>query len=233
MKATVEHVQSIDEKFTQAARRSMISLPIYVLVPVLFGLGFWIAGYGIEWKAFGLGALGWFIALMLRGPLSLLVKSMPQEKAKNIIVASSGVLEESVRVILLALTSVAASWAISIGQGWAAVEVAFVMVNIVAIASLSKRTDEKAEQAKQLLAAQGNIQSSPVWGLLERVWASAFHIGCTLIVARYAWTVALLIPLHSSLNAVAVRLAVRSVAASSLFVAATGITALIAGMIII
>jgi hypothetical protein len=229
----IESKNSENELFNQATKRSLFFLPLYILVPLLCWFGFHAAGYALEWKAFGLGALGWFITLMLRGPVSAIVMKMPKEKANNIIVASSGVLEESTRLVLLAVTSVASSWALSIGQGWAAVEVLFVMINVVVIASLGKRTDEKAMQAKEFLEAQGTIHASPLWGVLERIWASLFHIGCTLIVAHYAWTVVLLIPLHSSLNWFAVRLVARSVGISSLFIAAIGLLTLTTGLILI
>jgi len=233
MNTTAEHPDSNYEVFNQATRRSLLSLPLFIVVPFLFWLGFRTAGFDLEWKAFGLGALGWFIALILRGPLSALVMKMPQERAKNIIVASSGVLEESTRLVLLAVTSVTSSWAISVGQGWAAIEVLFTMVNIVVIASLVKRTDEKAVQAKQFLESQGTIHASPLWGVLERIWASAFHIGCTLIVAFVPWTVVLLIPLHSSLNWFAVRIAAHSVWKSSLFVAVVGVATIVVGILFI
>ncbi|WP_419875896.1 YhfC family glutamic-type intramembrane protease [Candidatus Pristimantibacillus sp. PTI5] len=233
MSTTVQNQDSNFESFNRATRRSLLYLPMYILVPLIFWFGFWASGYEMEWMAFGLGALGWLIALMLRGPLSALVMKMPQERAKNIVVASSGVLEESTRLVLLAVTSATSSWAISIGQGWAAIEVIFVMVNIVIIATLANRTDEKALQAKQLLEAQGTIQASPLWGILERIWASAFHIGCTLIVAFYPWSVVLLIPLHSSVNIIIVKLVARSVRNSSLFIATIGITTLIVGILLI
>lgn len=233
MGTTPEKRQSHQEDLDRAAKRAIRMLPLYVAVPVLFWIGFRAAGYPMDWKAFGLGALGWTIALLLRGPVSALVMKMPQEKGQHIIVASSGVLEESVRLILLALTSTATGWAVSVGQGWAAVEVAFTMVNVILIASLVNRTDEKAMQAKQWLAAQNTTHASPLWGILERVWASAFHIGSTLIVAFQPWAVVLLIPLHSGLNAIAVRLAARSVGRSSLFVGVTGAVVFIIGLVVL
>ncbi len=233
MEPITEQQQTHQEELEQAAKRAIRMLPLHVVVPLLFWIGFQAAGYSMDWKAFGLGALGWTIALLLRGPISALVMKMPQEKGKKIIVASSGVLEESVRLILLALTSSAAGWAVSVGQGWAAVEVVFTMVNVILIASLVNRTDEKAMQAKQMLAAQSTTHASPLWGILERIWASAFHIGCTLIVAFQPWAVVLLIPLHSGLNAIAVRLAARSVGRSSLFVGVTGIVVFIVGLVAI
>ncbi|MFC5528866.1 YhfC family glutamic-type intramembrane protease [Cohnella yongneupensis] len=229
---TTEPIIVNEEVMAKASVRSLLCLPLYLAVPALFWYGFKLAGYEMDWQAFGLGALGWFIALLLRGPLSAVVMKLPRDQAANIIGLSSGVLEEGTRVILLALTSVASSWALSVGQGWAAIEVLYVMINIVAIASLVKRTDEKATQAKQMLDAQGLVQTSPFWGILERIWASAFHIGCTLIVARYPWTVVALIPLHSGLNWFAVRLVKDSVGKSSILIALFGISVLTVGLVI-
>jgi len=53
------------------------------------------------------------------------------------------------------LTSTSFSWAISLGQGWAAVEVSFTIVNGIVLISLSNKTDEKAMQAKEMIKAQG------------------------------------------------------------------------------
>lgn len=220
-----------EDMFKRAAKRALICLPLYVLVPVLFAIGFRLYGFDPHWGAYGLGALGWLAALVLRGPVIAVANSkLPREKAMTVVGASSGVLEESVRIILLALTSFSASWAVSIGQGWAAIEVLFVMVNVIAIASLAGKTDEKSMQAKQMLEAQGTIHGNPLWGVLERVWASAFHIGCTLVVASAPWLVILLVPLHSTVNFITVRLAKKSIGRSSLFIAVCGACLLALGL---
>lgn len=223
----------VDQLYRRAAKWALICLPFYVVVPLLFWAGFQLAGYAADWRAYGLGALGWFIALLLRSPIQAMAAKWPEDKAKTMVGLSSGPLEETTRVILLAATSFSPAWAVSIGQGWAAIEVLFVMINIVVLASLANRTDEKAVQAKQLLAAQGNLQASPAWGIVERIWASAFHIGATLIVAAHPWTVALLIPFHSGLNWVAVRLSTRSLLGTSLFLAAAGLAALSIGLLLL
>jgi hypothetical protein len=226
------HEMQMPDPLAGASRKALKFLPLYMLVPVMFWALFHSTGYELNWKGFGLGALGWFVALFLRGPLSLLVQKWPPEKAKNVIVGSSGVLEEGVRLILIALTSTSFSWAQSVGQGWAAVEVVFVIVNVIMISTLVNRTDEKAMQAKELLKAQGNIQASPLWGILERIWASSFHIGATLMVAFNPWLVLIVIPLHSGLNLVAVRLAASaSLVITNLFIAAVGLITLAVSLV--
>lgn len=221
-----------NEMWTKAVARSRIALPLYIVVPALFWLGFKLAGYEMDWKGFGLGALGWFIALALRGPIGVATMKLRQQTAKNIMIASSGVLEETTRLILIALTSATTSWALSVGQGWAAIEVLYTMISVIAIGSLAGKTDEKSMEAKRMLEAQGSVQASPLWGILERIWASAFHIGSTLIVVWNPWTVIALIPLHSGLNGFAVRLAARSFWQSSAFIAVLGGCTLVIGIIL-
>ncbi|AKG37941.1 hypothetical protein VK70_23550 [Paenibacillus durus ATCC 35681] len=221
------------DPFAGVSERTLKYVPLYILVPVMYGAVFSTAGYAIEWAIFGLGALGWLVALFLRGPLAALVRGWPQERAKLIVGGSSGVLEEGVRLALLSLLAASFPQALSLGQGWAAIEVLLVIVNVIIIVSLIKRTDEKAMQAKQILQAQGNLQASPLWGILERIWASAFHIGAALIIARTPWSAALLIPLHSGFNLAAVRLArTAALPLVSLFAAVVGLLTLAAGLLL-
>ncbi len=227
---TTETIRANDELWNKAVKRGLMSLPLYILVPAVFWLGFELAGYEMSWRGFGLGALGWFIALALRGPIGAASMKLSQDAAKNLMIASSGVLEESARLILIALTSATTSWALSVGQGWAAIEVLYTMVTVIAIASLAKKTDEKSMQAKRMLEAQGTVQASPLWGILERIWASAFHIGSTLVVAKYPWAVIALIPIHSGLNWFGVKLAARAVWQSSVFIACLGACMLAIGL---
>ncbi|MEC0093689.1 YhfC family glutamic-type intramembrane protease [Paenibacillus macquariensis] len=220
------------QQYEQVMNRAKYFLPLYLLVPVMFWLVFHYSGTAMEWKAFGLGALGWVIAFFLRGPLSAIVMKMPKEKATTIIVASSGVFEECVRIAVLLLTSLTFSWSLSIGQGWAAIEVLFVIINLIVMISLSKRTDEKSIQAKEMLQMQGNMNAHPVWGVIERIFASAFHIGCTLLVAKYPWLVVLLIPLHSFVNLSAIKLSKQSMVQTELLIAIFGIITLTVGILV-
>lgn len=228
-----EHEQKQDQdQFAGIPQKVLRAMPFYILVPVLFWGAFHMSGYGLDWLGFGLGALGWFIAFFLRGPLSLVVQKWPKDRAQKVIIGSSGVLEEGVRLILLAVTAASFTWAQSVGQGWAAVEVLFTIVNVIVILSLIQRTDEKAMQAKGMLLAQGNIQSSPLWGVLERIWASAYHIGATLLIAHSPWLVLLLIPMHSGLNFAALHAAKRSMLRANMIIAVTGLIALAGGLLL-
>lgn len=213
--------------------RFYAALPFYVAVPVLLVfLLSWASGYDTEWRAFGLGALGWLAALILRGPVAAVSMKLPKSKAQTMIVASSGVLEEGVRFGMLWLFSASLPWALSAGQGWAAIEVVYAVVSGFATLSLLSRTDEKAKQAQALLAAQGTANLHPMWGTVERMFASLFHIGATLLMVRYPWMLVILIPVHSLLNLSAVWLMKRSIVGTEIVVAVIGILVFAAGWLL-
>jgi hypothetical protein len=46
-----------------------------------------------------------------------------------------------------------------------------------------------------------------LWGVVERAWASALHIGFTLILAALPLAVLVTAPVHSLVNVIALRLA--------------------------
>lgn len=217
-------------------RNIRIAAPLTLLVPVGYVLVFRLAGIPIEWGAAGLGALGWIVALMLRNPIALALKAAlhTPERVQPWIVASSGPCEELVRLGAVLLLGRAFPVALSLGLGWAAVEVVYTIVNQVVIASLLGRTDEKAMRAKALLAAQGAdaliTPAAPFVGIYERIPASAVHIGFALLLAAQPLLVLLTVPLHSATNMVYLRLAKRSPFLAEAAVTAVGAAALLAGL---
>lgn len=222
-----------EEEVRKIRSRFFATLPLYIMVPAALAIAFMFAGgHAIDWKAFGLGAAGWFAALLLRGPIAALVMKLPQSAAQTIIVSSSGVLEESVRLILLGLTAATLSEALSIGQGWAAIEVIYTIIAGLATLSLLGRTDDKAKQAQAMLAAQGTAHLHPIWGVAERLFASLFHIGATLLIAAEPWLAAVLIPVHSLLNLSALWLMKRSILLVEGLIAVVGTGVMLAGWLL-
>lgn len=207
-------------------------VPLYVAVPILYICLFHQFGEPVDLGAFGLGALGWFIALVLRAPVGAIAsKLMNKEWTQRTVVLSSGPLEETVRLIVLALTSFSLSQAVSVGQGWAAIEVLYAIIHSVAILTIINRNDEKSAQVLEVLDQQGldvDTKNHAI-GVIERITASAFHIGSTLLIAFNPWLVIVMIPLHSFLNFGASHLMKRSMFAAQLLVALIGFTTLAVG----
>lgn len=186
------------------------------------------------WFALGLGAAGWMLALILRQPVALLASRITsRERAQHIVGWISGPAEELVRLalVLVVIRSVeAAAWA---GFGWAAIEVVIVVVNLIALASLMTKTDAKSMETKQILQDQGMLTpTNPFWGLLERLSATAMHIGFTLMLFASPWFVLLTLPLHSVVNMASVRLVKRSVAVMELGFLVVSAAVLAAGIML-
>ncbi len=218
--------------YRKEARLFYYLIPLYLAVPLFIWFFFQKLGAEFIWIAFGLGALGWIVALMLRGPISLFVKNLPQKSVMLIVGFSSGPLEEGIRAALLLLTGTSFSWALSIGQGWAAIEVLYTIINGLVLIKIFQKNDEKSLEVKRILASQGTSRLSPFWGLSERLFASLFHIGATLIIA---YSPPLTIPIlfvHSALNLGAVWISRRSMFFAQLYVAIIGVIVLVVGLVL-
>lgn len=208
--------------------RSTLALatPLLLAVPVAFGLAFVMAGHDPMPAAIGVGAAGWSIALVLRGPVALVAMRVTrhQETAQKAVIASSGPLEELVRVGAVAVAGRDVSTALWLGLGWAAIEVVYSIANGFVVAALAERDDPEAERARSMLPEVAFTKSGPWWGVVERIWASALHIGLTLVVAAAPFAVLATAPLHSAVNLGFLRL-LRSWKIGAVYLAGTVVAA--------
>jgi hypothetical protein len=222
-------------------RNALIAIPFLLLVPLSFALWFHLWGIALSWPAIGAGALGWVVALFLRTPVALIARRLlgTPERAQPSVTAASGPAEESLRLVTLLLVGRAFPLALSVGLGWTTVEIVYAIVNGLAIASLLRRTDERARQARAFLASIGLerllSQTDPAFGVvtlgvIERFSVSALHIGFTLLIAWQPLLVLGTIPVHSATNFVWLRLFRRSAVLSEVAVALIGAAILIAGL---
>jgi hypothetical protein len=189
----------------------LLVLPFALAVPIAYGLAFALAGYPLDLGPLLVGALGWALALVLRAPVGLagLKITGSQDRAQQWVVASSGPLEESVRLAALLLVGRDLSTALWLGLGWAGIEVGYAIANGFAMAALAARTDPEAERARAMLPPSAFAASAPWWGVVERVWASALHIGFTLMLAAAPLLWLVTVPLHTLTNVAFVRLSQR------------------------
>jgi hypothetical protein len=187
----------------QGMRRAIVlAAPAIIAVPVLYGIAFALMGQTPMPVAFGIGAAGWVVALALRTPVGITAMRLARsrERAQTVVTASSGPLEETVRVLAVLLAGRELATALWLGLGWAAIEVVYTIVNGVAIAALADRTDPEAERVRALLPASALQSSAAAWGVAERAWASALHIGFTLIVAAAPIAFVVTAVVHSAIN---------------------------------
>jgi uncharacterized membrane protein YhfC len=128
------------------------------------------------------------------------------ERGRTLVILASGPLEELVRLGMLRITGAALAPALSLGLGWGTIEVIFTLVNAFVLVHLLQRDDERARAAREQIERLGlPLDASPAWGILERISATALHVGFTLLVARSPYFVLVTIPLHSAVNLLASR----------------------------
>jgi hypothetical protein len=180
-----------------------------------------------------LGAAGWLAALVLRQPVAILASRLTsQANAARIVGWSSGPAEEIVRLALVLLALRTFHDAVWAGYGWATIEILVVAVNTLAVASLMTKNDPRSQQAREILEAQGTLnEHHPLWGLLERLGASALHLGFTFLLFVQPWLVLLTIPAHSLTNVLVVRIAKRNAAKAQTVLTIVALTVLTVGLV--
>jgi hypothetical protein len=201
------------------------SVPLLLAVPIVIVAIIVIGGSPFRLGPLLAGIAGWTVALVLRAPVALVaMRAMggDRERAQPVIVLASGPAEEIVRLVVLVIVGMTLSDALWIGLGWATIEVVYSLVNGAAMLALMGRTDPEAEQARAMLPlAEAMRGDAPLWGVVERTWASLLHIGFTLIVAANPLFVVFTIVVHSATNVLLLRLAAAtSLARMQLFGAA-------------
>jgi hypothetical protein len=177
------------------------------------------------------------LALALRAPVSMVALKLGKspEAAQPWIVASSGPLEEGARLLVLVMLGRSFSRAASVGLGWAAIEVVYAVVSGFVLLDALGRDDEKADELRRYLLAQGQHPSplAPWWGVVERIWATALHVGLTLLVAFRPVLVLVTAVAHAATNVLALKaLRTHSVAAMEMIGLLWGLAVLAAGLLV-
>lgn len=207
-------------RVTPYIRNLIVAVPLVVatFLPFLFLAG--KLDISIEWGFVGLGALGWWLALLARGPVMLLTRKLAAERVRTFIISASGPSEELVRLVLLLIIGLNFDNAYALGLGWAAIEIIYSLLQSFALGALVQKTDKKAKEVKKLLEQQGMTKSmepsAPFWGIVERLSANAIHIAFSLLLVISPWLVVLSAPLHSALNLLITRLFRQSMAVAEI-----------------
>ncbi len=198
------------------------ALPLYVLVPIPFIYLAHFVELELDSYPILLGALGWWGALILRIPIILLIqkRDVKMQTASKITIGISGLAEEIVRLFVLLIIGLNTNNAFAVGLGWASIEIVYGLIQIIGLAVLDNKTDAKAQEAKALMKQMGmdkTLSSSvPFWGALERVSASALHIGFSLLLVVNPYSVIITIPVHSLVNFFVVNMNKRSIGKAQL-----------------
>lgn len=225
-------------KLTPFIRNILWATPLYFmsLLPFIFLAP--ILKIDINYTHVLLGALGWWVALLLRLPIILILKkkNINLKTSNKITVGLSGPSEEVTRLILLSIIGVISTNAYSIGIGWAMIEIIYGLVQIIGLGVLDQKHDPKAEEAKTIMKQMGMDKtlepSTPFWGALERVSASALHIGFSLLLIVSPYILIITIPLHSFINFYVVKMNKTSIRKSQIGLLLMGCLVFIISLII-
>lgn len=225
-------------RFTPYIKNALSAIPLYFAALAPFIVLSYALEIELDTDYILLGALGWWLALLLRAPLILYAKNskLPMEKSNRLIVGASGPAEETTRLILLVVIGLTSGNAYSVGIGWAAIEIIYGLTQVFGIGVLEQRTDKEAQEAKKLMKQAGMDKSlepsTPFWGALERVSASALHIGFSLMLVFSPFMVTFTIPFHSAVNFGVLRANAVSVAKSQLTLLVVGLGILAVGLLL-
>jgi hypothetical protein len=206
--------------------------PLLLTVPLLYLLAFNALGQGnlAVWP-FCLGVLGWTIALLLRAPMVVLTFRLTHNVKEQVVAAMAGPAEEVVRLVAVLLLQANFASAISLGLGWATIEVLYTLVAGFSSIMILSRGGVGALQLKKRFLDTGLTVPATVYsGVIERLSATALHIGFTLLLAYHPLFILITLPLHSLVNVGAITLNNRSALATQTLIALFGITTLLVGL---
>jgi hypothetical protein len=133
------------------------------------------------------------------------------------------------RLLALWITGTALDTAICLGLGWASAEILYVIVNGVVLAYV-RQSQRIARIGGQQLEQDLSTRKGLLLGIIERLSATTFHVGASLMVAAFPLLVLVTIPIHSSLNLLPVFLPRRSLGTTEFIIAVLSTLVLILGL---
>ena len=223
---------------TPYIRNIILALPLYVLSIVPFIVVAGVLDIEIDTGYALLGAIGWWLALLLRLPLIFYskAKKLDFKLSNKLIIGASGPTEEITRVVLLSVIGITTGSAYSVGIGWASIEIVYGLVQILGMGVLQQKNDKDAKDAKTLMKQMGIEKSlepsTPFWGALERVSAGAIHIGFSLMLVLSPFVVLVTMPLHSFVNFSLVRMNKQSILKSQASILIIGLAIFLIGLLV-
>ncbi len=189
------------DRLARQRRSFQAALPLYLAVPAAIAALIHAGGHPVQWGLAAAGAAGWWLALVLRAPAALLGRKLPPAALNRLVVGASGPLEEGVRLAAVLWLVPGFSGALWLGWGWASIEVLFTIANGLVLLRLLDRDDDNSRQVRAILEARGTFSDAAPWlGVIERILASAVHVGFTLVVAAAPALALVTAPVHSALN---------------------------------
>jgi len=227
-----ERIVSDQALARQFLHHLLFCTPLLLIVPLIYLLAFNALGQGnLHVWPFCLGLLGWSVALLLRAPLLALTYRLTHNMKEQVVAALSGPAEESVRLLAVLFLQANFESAISVGLGWASIEVLYTLISGFGTVIILSQGGMGAWQLKKRFLDTGLTVPATVYsGVIERLSATALHIGFTLLLAYHPLLILITLPLHSLVNVGAITLNNRSALATQMLIALFGIATLLVGI---
>jgi hypothetical protein len=229
----MQNLTASDPELARQFRQHLLfCAPLLLLVPLIYLLAFNSLDQGsIALKPFFLGVLGWSVALFLRPPLMMLIARLTHDVKEKTVAAMAGPTEESVRLGIVLFLQANFASAISLGLGWATIEVIYTLISGFTTVVILSQGGVGAWQLKKRFLDSGQTVPATVYaGIVERLSATALHIGFTLLLAYHPLLILITLPLHSLVNVGAITLNNRSALATQTLLALVGGVTLLVGL---
>jgi hypothetical protein len=163
-----------------------------------------LVGSHLVAEGFGIGAMGWSIALALRIPLAAPFAAWftTTERRRWWSIAMSGLCEEPVRALAVHHAQAQLAAVLSIGVGWAAVELLHIVISAQLDLAFARRGSLGGERLRKLLdQAHGRGSDAVLWGGIARASAICYHVAAGVWLARSIAMLPAVVVLHCGFNA--------------------------------
>jgi hypothetical protein len=231
---TLSREQAIsDQALAKEFRHHLLfCTPPLLTVPFIYLLAFNALEQGsLTIRPFCLGLLGWSVALLLRAPMLMLTFRFTHKVKEQFVAAMAGPAEELVRLMAVLFLQANFASAISLGLGWASIEVLYTLVSGFGTVMILSQGGVGALQLKKRFLDTGlTVRATVYSGIIERLSATALHIGFTLLLAYHPLLILITLPLHSLVNVGAITLNNRSALATQMLIAFWGVATLVIGI---
>jgi hypothetical protein len=213
----------------RVARQLAWTTPCVLAVPAAIGYLLTAGFLSFSFFAAAAGGVGWIVALGARVPVKWIVQRWNPAYTNIALIAASGPLEESARLIVLLMLGTESSTAVSSGIGWSAAEIVFFLCTGYASIRLA-RSNPEDPGSRFFIAAAAASKGGVMLAVMERIGVTMAHVGFALLIAAHPAFALLTSVLHSALNLCVVVLIQRSPLLTELIVLASGSIALIIGL---
>lgn len=191
-----------DASIAATRRRITRMLPVLVVLAAALWFAALALGERVVPRTAWWGATGWTFTMLARAPLSAIVsKRLPPVRAARALQIGGGVIEEALRIGIVAWQAQTFSRAVSVAFGWAAVELVYGGFAAFIAVRLASGSGDRAELARmQLLMVGQQAGSGRALEIAERAVAGLYQVGATLLIAAAPILGVMLMPIRGWLE---------------------------------